>query len=293
MSMSDDDILNDERFEVIPVFPKTPENPRKKPVKKSKRKKVSRATKRRKSAKKSTINVKIHIDVREPNYEKTIHALTVRGWDTEINMLDVGDFLIEAENGEYVVIERKRADDLFRSLIDGRLDLQINDLSFHEHALIAIVGDAFRPEASECMKHGEFPQRVISVLASVALRVPAGGWKPSLVFLRSENDLIYLIDYVARLLENNRLYREEPPTTIRTLYAPQKSMSLKDPRLVRVVRSRMLSSIPTIGRKTANQVLNHFDNSFEKLFHATLDELEKVNGIGKKRAMLIWNFLHS
>jgi len=265
---------------------RTKDRPKRKPSKRRKKRAISRA-------KKTAPKVVITIDVREQGASKIQHFLRSKGWDVRLKMIPVGDYIVESDEGEYVIIERKTAPDLFRSLIDGRLDLQITELGAHEHSIVAIVGSAYDPRASESMRNGEFPQRVVSVLTSLAVRVPATGWRPSLLFLRNENDFMLSLDYIARLLRDRRIYREEPATLFRSLQNPRKSIDAKDPRLVHAVRVRIISSIPGIGRNIASEILHHFDGSLEAVFSATVDQLEKVRGIGAKRAMMIWNFLHS
>jgi len=53
----------------------------------------------------------------------------------------------------------------------------------------------------------------------------------------------------------------------------------------------VLDSIPLIGESQARILLNHFKN-IENVAKASMDELQQVEKIGKKKAQLIYNIFH-
>ena len=55
------------------------------------------------------------------------------------------------------------------------------------------------------------------------------------------------------------------------------------------MKSSRLSDIPGIGSKLIKSLLTHF-NSVEAIQIASLDELSKVDGVGKSKAKIIWNY---
>ena len=52
----------------------------------------------------------------------------------------------------------------------------------------------------------------------------------------------------------------------------------------------MLDEIPGLGPKRKAALLKHFQLSLQKIRQASLEELEQVEGLGKKAAWQIWNY---
>ncbi|HIH97187.1 MAG TPA: ERCC4-type nuclease [Thermoplasmata archaeon] len=65
----------------------------------------------------------------------------------------------------------------------------------------------------------------------------------------------------------------------------------KEPLPVRDRKQYIVSSIPFIGEKLASNLLERFE-TIRAIANASQNELEEVDGIGKKRADLIYQILH-
>ena len=90
--------------------------------------------------------MKLLIDNREPqSIIKYITALNNTGkhkFEIEIKNLDIGDYIIEDNNKNIIIIERKSLQDLEASIKDGRYNEQsyrLNDYSIHNHNIIYLI----------------------------------------------------------------------------------------------------------------------------------------------------------
>jgi len=176
--------------------------------------------------------------------------LALDGLSCESAQLAVGDYILS----DRLVVERKTATDLIASIKDRRLWEQMGRLK-------------------------EAYPIIILILEGAPTRFPSEGWKGALgsVMTMGGVSIIQTLDaeetaeWIARLARRE----ERGPTSARG--GKRKS---KDPdRLLEAV----LSSLPGISSKGAERLLDHFGN-LNAVFAADAEELEKIPGIGRKRA---------
>jgi len=70
-------------------------------------------------------------------------------------------------------------------------------------------------------------------------------------------------------------------------YTPIRKKFLKRDPSYKEIRHAMMEQLPKMGAKKVNNLLESFDNSIIKIGQAPIEELMKVDGIGKKLALEI------
>jgi ERCC4-type nuclease len=210
---------------------------------------------------KENVQVNLLIDTRENiNFKKRLHE------HKEINVitenLNVGDIIID----EWVGIERKTPEDFVNSILDKRLFLQLKNLVLkYRRPLLIIEGN----ENIFSVRNVN-PNVIISSLMSVMVdfRIP-------IMFTKTPDETIENLVFIAkkRLKKNKNLKIDN-----------KKILSSNQENL-----ENFIGTIPQINRTTAKQLLKYF-GSVLKLTSATIEELEKVESIGKLRAKKIYEF---
>jgi len=210
--------------------------------------------------------VKVYVDERErssgvPEYLKAM-GLTVI-----YKLLDVGDYLV---NGS-VVIERKRVDDLVRSVFDGRFFSQVSRLAEEcDYPLLLIEGDL-----SDVKELTSKWRAIEGALITVVLmhNIP-------LFYTRDPKHSAEVIKHIAEKISEgvsprvSRLRRRVKP---------------KDDD-IREWQLHVLQSLPGIGPKTAHRLLEKF-HTVKAVFNASLGELVRVEGINEEKAARIIKIL--
>ncbi|MEA3560006.1 MAG: DEAD/DEAH box helicase [Candidatus Thermoplasmatota archaeon] len=169
--------------------------------------------------------------------------------------LDQGDYIIS----DRVAIERKTAQDLSDSLVDGRLFKQIRELrEKFERPILLIEGDNIF-ERRNITKNS-----LLGALASINI-----DYNIPVMFTRDPKETAeYMIIALKRESEKGRSTRSTP--------------NIKGDDL-RSIQVRTLSGLPGVSMITAERLIDHF-GSLEKVILSTEDELIRVEGIGKKKA---------
>ncbi len=169
--------------------------------------------------------------------------------------LPVGDFLVS----DRLAVERKEANDFVQSIIDGRLFSQLRELkSNFEKPLLLIEGEIFgiRNVSDKALRG-----------ALAAITVDFG---IPVIQTRGVKDSADFIEFLAW----REQFGEKREVRLR---GEKHAMSLKEQQQF------IVESLPGIGPVMAKNLLKHF-GSVEKVFNATVEELEEVEGIGEKRA---------
>lgn len=204
--------------------------------------------------------MKVVIDHREPELFRTLFA------DHDIvstEQLTCGDFLVD---GQWV-FERKTIPDLCRSLVDGRLFKQgLHLLQSEQHPVVILEGRS--SDIKECGVRREAVQGALITL-SIFFGLPV---------LRSlePEETVRLIRYT---VEQGVRFAEGGVQ--RAGYRPKG----KKARQLYV-----LQSLPGIGKKRAEALLEHF-GGIEAVMSATENELSEVEGIGDPTAEKIRNLV--
>lgn len=205
--------------------------------------------------------VKILVDNRERNFA-LIEKLNEMGAELEFSALPVGDYILS----DRICVERKSISDFENSIMNGRLFDQIERLksSFPKPILI-LEGDG-----------GEYRLSSNVILGAI---------------------LSLYVEYDTQVILSAN--EEE---TAQVLYMIAKREQEKKERVPRIMGSKraftdkewqvlILSSIPGIGPKLAYEMLKKF-KSIKNVADASIEELMKVNKIGKKKAKRIYEILN-
>jgi len=193
--------------------------------------------------------------------------------------LKVGDYFcgdISAE-GVYVgvPVERKDIGDYLRSMNDGRRDEQLYNMSYgFPLSYIVLIGSPSKALRGTRMTPGAY---VSSLVGSSLKRAPDGvGGQVVTVNLESDDQFVLFLKYLDEKVKEGSFARV--PVMQRRVWKPEEL-------LVYVV-----SSLPGIGAKTANNLLNHF-GSVRAVMNASREQLMEVDGVGNKKAEEIHNVL--
>ena len=208
-------------------------------------------------------NPVVFADSREGN-SKVIRHLSEMEIDVQIRSMAVGDYQVSDE----VVIERKTAKDFVDSIIDKRLFKQARELSEEfKRPLLILEGD----DIYNGMIH---PNAVRGTIAAIAI-----DFGISIIPTRNSEDTAAMIKRIAVREQSG----ERVNIQIRT---DKKPTSLWEQQLF------IIESLPNIGPVNAKNLLKHF-GSVEKVISASEEELQEVEGIGKKTAKNIRKVVES
>lgn len=208
-------------------------------------------------------NPVVYADSREGN-SKVIRHLSEMEIDVQVRSMAVGDYQVSDE----VVIERKTAKDFVGSIIDKRLFKQARELSEEfKRPLLILEGD----DIYNGMIH---PNAVRGTIAAIAI-----DFGISIIPTRNSQDTAAMIKRIALREQNG----EKVNIQIRT---DKKPTSLWEQQLF------IIESLPNIGPVNAKNLLQHF-GSVEKVINASENELQEVEGIGKKTAKNIRKVVES
>ena len=203
--------------------------------------------------------IKIYVDHRE-NPSGVPSALEELGAEVEMKQLEVGDYIVS----DRVAIERKTTGDFLNSFIDNKNHLfgQIADMSRSYTRPVLLIEGA--PLDLYVTRHVH-PNAIRGILASIAI-----GFGVPIVYTVSADDTAQFIFIAARREQED--HRREI-----SLHGSRSKMTIDEQRVYCV------SSISDIGPVTAKNLLENF-KSIQAVIDAPIDELMKVNGVGKKTA---------
>ena len=204
----------------------------------------------------------IYIDVRENNdlLKELYQSTTLQ---VKAQKLEVGDIVLS----EVTAIERKSKKDFVNSLLDKRLFPQLLELvKNYKRPLLILEG-----EGSIYSQRNVSDEMIRGCLCaiSVDLRIP-------ILYSSTIKDTVKFIETLTK-----RANKERKEHSLHT----NKSSHSINQELERVV-----SAISSINISLSKELLKTF-HSVEQLVNASIDELQKVEGIGKKRAEKIHSFL--
>lgn len=210
--------------------------------------------------------MKIVVDYRE-RPSGIIAELGRLGFDVEVKALILADFVLKTKDSEgnlqTVGIERKTQEDFLASIVDKRLVKQLMDLKEQfSMPLLIIEGDA-----NVYMLRQFHPNAIRGMLIAIALdlQVPV-------IYSRNVRDTASIIATVAKRLEK-----------------PHRDISLmqkRRPTSVKEQQEFLVESLPGVGAKLAKSLLKEF-GSVRAVFLASVDDLQRVEKIGKKKASQI------
>jgi len=205
----------------------------------------------------------VYVDHREAKsgVSRELHRLGAKVITTS---LSVADYQV----GNEVAVERKSTRDFVGSIIDKRLHKQAKDMveSFQRPVIIL--------EGADLYSGGLHPNAIRGALASLAV-----DFGLPIIPTRSPEDTAAMIHRLA-LRE-----MEKGPRSIQTR-TERKPLTLEEQQLF------IVESLPQVGPVTARKLLEEF-SSVEGVMKANLEDLQRVEGVGKKIAEKIREVLES
>ncbi|MCD6227770.1 hypothetical protein J7J90_04740 [Candidatus Micrarchaeota archaeon] len=205
-------------------------------------------------------NVTIIADHREP--DEIINELRNLSADVIVKQIELGDYL----TSERTVIERKSKHDFEQSIIDQRLFRQMNNLNeWYENVIIIVEGTE-----PYLRLHRD---AILGAYASIIT-----DFHCSLFFTRNKIGTAEMIYAIAK----HEQFAKRYPLNI---IGKRKRFTLSEHQRA------VIESLPKIGPQLAITLLKHF-GSIDNIANATVDDLMKVKGIGKKKAEEIVKIMH-
>lgn len=205
----------------------------------------------------------VYADTREGN-SKVIRHLNEMELDVQVKTMAVGDYQVSDE----VIIERKTAKDFVDSITDKRLFRQANDLREEfKKPIIILEGDNFYSGFLN-------PNAIRGSMASIAL-----DFGISILPTRNAQDTAAMIKRIAIREQKG----DKSPISLRT---ERKPANIWEQQLF------IIESLPNIGPVNAKRLLEYF-GTVTDIINAPVEELVKVEGIGKKTAKNIRKVIDS
>lgn len=198
--------------------------------------------------------VRVIVDVRESNSDVAVQ-LSMMGVTLQMEKLEVADYVVSDE----ICIERKTVQDFTSSVVDGRLFSQaLNMRRSYRKPLIIVEGENIYSSTLN-------PESIRGALVSLAV-----DYGIPLLWSRSPKETALLIGRVA--LREQKEMGSKP--IVRDSRKPVDEDELKE---------YVVASLPGVDAVRARRLLKHF-GSVLRVFNATREELEAVEGIGKATA---------
>lgn len=200
----------------------------------------------------------IYADSRET--DSKVVAILNKRCSLKERRLNVGDYLLSKR----VCTERKTTDDFLQSIVDGRLFKQLNDMKKnYSHPILIIEGETIFNENRKIN-----PNAIRGALASITIDLSL-----PIIWTKNQLETAEMLYIIAK--------REQIQL--------KKSISIRTKRKFKSMNQMqefLVSGLPLISYEKAKKLLKHF-GSPEKIFSASEEELQKVEGIGKKLAKKI------
>lgn len=190
-----------------------------------------------------------------------LKQLVALGVQLDLQQLAVGDFLMS----DRAVVEYKTVRDFVDSIIDGRLLSQLKNLKQYSRPILLIEGveDIY----SQRRIH---PNAIRGMLATISV-----SYGYSIIMTKSPQETAGILYAIAR---------REQLGTKDFQYHTGKPLS-DDERLEYVI-----AAIPGIGAQLARPLLDDF-KTIKNIANASIDDLQSVPGIGKKKAEMIFEIV--
>lgn len=202
--------------------------------------------------------------------------------------LTVGDILIVSPDmKQEVILERKTPEDLASSMKDGRSETQMPDLAEHPNGFLVIVGDPYDESVWE-RTNFTLPDSVTRYLTKMQLETNIDGNRAGLMLLPDHEQLAVQIDYIAKVLEEDRMVRSSDISVIKPKFG-RKKIDYDDIEVINTTRLHQLAVIGKINVKIAKRIMEHFKWDYKKIQNASVVELKKVSKIGPVLAKRVYD----
>lgn len=202
--------------------------------------------------------MRIMMDDREPELIEKL--LKMHGMLVERKRIEVSDYLI----GANVCVERKSLSDFLKSVYDGRLFDQVNQMRANCEIIILLIEESYFHIKGSAMPH------YLGALSSLSLR------GISVIHVTSPEDTARFLVYLAKKVEGDRasvipVKKRKRPRSCEEAYA-------------------ILVSFPSIGPKSAEKLLSEF-KTLKGVFNADFHRLKEV--VGEARARKLQEILNT
>ncbi len=212
--------------------------------------------------------VKVYVDERE-KASGIPDILSGLGLTVIYKMLDVGDYIVN----EFVVIERKRLDDLVHSVFDGRFFDQVSRLIEYAEKPVLIVEGNLNDVRLLTSKW----KAIEAALLTAIIRYDLATY-----YTNDYRHTAEVIKYIAEKLSTEDLGRGISYNKV----AKPKRDDTREWQLF------IVQSLPGIGPKLAHKLLSKF-GSVRGVFNASYSELIRVEGISEDKANKIIKIITS
>ncbi len=199
---------------------------------------------------------KIIADTREV-FSGVPELLSVKA-DVEVKHLPVGDYILS----QRICVERKRAEDFLESLIRKRIFNQVSRLKEAYEKPILVIED-----------EGLFSRNIDRRAVYGAIACLLTDYEIPVIRTRDAEETASLLYAIA----SREQFRKKKEVALR---GKKPDMSLKEKQQF------IVEGLPYISAVLAKRLLSHF-KSVKRIFNAEIEELRKVEGIGKKKAEAI------
>jgi len=197
--------------------------------------------------------VTIIVDSREAG-SPIIKELSKFDVKIDLENLKIGDFILS----DRVAVEKKTTEDFTSSIIDGRLFTQVMNLkSTYQMPIVLVEGETLY-SAREVRR-----EAVMGALVSVLI-----DYDVPIVWMRTPPETALFLFSIARREQLKE--RREPKIRAET-----------KPATLSESQEFIIAGLPHVDRVLARRLLKTF-GSVERVFSASEEELQKVEGIGKK-----------
>ncbi len=207
--------------------------------------------------------VKVFADHREKS-SAVIKELIDLGCDLKLDTLDSADYLLSSRVG----VEYKTVKDFVNSLVDGRLLEQVRSLKERFARPIIIV----EGEDDIYSVRNVHPNAIRGLIATIAV-----SYGIPLIATKGPKDTAALLRVIARR-EQEETGKDFHPHSEKRAMTPEQQQEF------------IAASLPGVGGTLAKPLLRHF-KTIKTLANAPVEELEKVEKIGKKKAQAIRDIL--
>lgn len=212
--------------------------------------------------------VRVYVDDREKSSEVP-ELLKLMGVTVIFKKLSIGDYMISDD----IIVERKRVDDLVRSVFDGRFFDQIGRLSKEvQKPLLIIEGDL---KLAKLMT--DRWKAIQGALLTALLRSNI-----QFFYTHNSKETAEVIKHLAEKV--SKIEGKQYFSKVATLTKPKVTSDISEWQVF------VLQSFPYIGPKTALRLLEKF-KTLRAVFNASVTELSRVEGLNEVKASRIVQIL--
>ncbi len=209
--------------------------------------------------------ITIVVDNRE-RHSKAFEELKKKDCKIIETNLSIGDYQV----GEDCIIERKSVSDFINSLLDGRLFNQAIKMTAFEKSLLIIEGNFEYVFEERDINKSAILGAIFSLLFE--FRIP----------ILFSVDCFETADLIFALAKREQT-KKDKLSSVR---------HMKKTNDLHLIQRFVLEGFPHIGPTIAERVIKEY-TTLNRFFNTSLERLEKIEGIGDKKAKMIWDIIYN